>query len=163
MISSETYNRPLCFHDNSVIADKAEPVEDEVNDEFNESFEEGTEINDSIDIVYKKSAVDFWRSSKTSRRSLSTIQHRYRKVKDLKQLYRWKKQVANNGVRKEKLDISTYVFEQFQRATDHCLPIHDIDLKRWALKVREEVVHKLSTKLFTGSPKWIHNFKKKKV
>jgi len=50
MISSETYNRPLCFHDNSVIADKAEPVEDEVNDEFNESFEEGIEVNDNIDI-----------------------------------------------------------------------------------------------------------------
>jgi len=75
-------------------------------------------------------------------------------------LYRWEKQVANNGVRKEKLEyISTYVFEQFQRATDQCLPIHDIDLKRWALKAREEV--KLSTKLFTGSPKWIHNLKKK--
>jgi len=27
------------------------------------------------------------------------------------------------------------------------------------LKAKEEV--KLSTKLFTGSPKWIHNFKKK--
>jgi len=49
----------------------------------------------------------------------------------LKQLYRWEKQVANNGVRKEKLEyISTYVFEQFQRATDQYLPIHDIDLKR---------------------------------
>jgi len=70
---------------------------------------------------------------KTSRRSLSKVQHRNRKVKDLKQLYRWEKQVANNDVRKEKLEyISTYVFEQFQRATDQCLPIHDIDLKRWA-------------------------------
>jgi len=87
-------------------------------------------------------------------------QFRYKKVKDLKQLYRWEKQVANDGVRKEKLEyISTYVFEQFQRATDQCLPIHDIDLKRWALKAREEV--KLSTKYFTGSPKWIQNFKKK--
>jgi len=69
----ETYDT-LCFHDNSVIADKAEPVEDdEVNDEFNESFEEGTEVNDNIDIEYKKNAVNFWRSSKTSRRSLSTV------------------------------------------------------------------------------------------
>jgi len=51
---SETYDT-LCFHDNSVIADKAEPVEDdEVNDEFNESFDEGTEVNDNMDIEYKK-------------------------------------------------------------------------------------------------------------
>jgi len=69
-------------------------------------------------------------------------------------LYRWEKQVANNGVRKEKLEyISTYVFEQFQRATDQYLPIHDIDLERWALKAREEV--KFSTKLFTSFPKWV--------
>jgi len=46
----ETYT--LCFHDNSVIADKAEPEDDEVNDEFNESFEEGIELNDNIDIEY---------------------------------------------------------------------------------------------------------------
>jgi len=49
----ETYDT-LCFHDNSVIADKAEPIENEVNDEindgFNELFEEGTEVNDNIDI-----------------------------------------------------------------------------------------------------------------
>jgi len=50
----ETYDT-LCFYDNSVITDKAEPVEaDEVNDEFNESFEEGTEVNNNIDIEYKK-------------------------------------------------------------------------------------------------------------
>jgi len=37
------------FHDNSVIVDKVEPVEDDkVNDEFNESFEEDTEVNDDI-------------------------------------------------------------------------------------------------------------------
>ncbi|XP_043262479.1 LOW QUALITY PROTEIN: uncharacterized protein LOC122403183 [Colletes gigas] len=52
---------------------------------------------------------------------------------------------------------SQYVLEQFNSASDRSLPIHDLDLKRWALKARE-VVH-LPSQLFTASSKWIYNFK----
>lgn len=47
---------------------------------------------------------------------------------------------------------------EFEKARDMSLPIHDIDIKRWALKARDDV--NLSKELFTASSKWIHNFKK---
>lgn len=37
------------------------------------------------------------------------------------------------------------------------MPIHDLDIKRWALKARDNC--NLSRHLFTASSKWVHNFK----
>jgi len=73
-------------------------------------------------------------------------------------LYRWERQIAESGSRTDKLlYISQYVLDQFNSASNRNLSIHDLDLKRWALKAREEV--HLSPQLFTASSKWIHNFK----
>nr|XP_012217170.1 PREDICTED: uncharacterized protein LOC105669005 [Linepithema humile] len=73
-------------------------------------------------------------------------------------LYRWEKQVKEGGTRNEKLlEISKYVMKQFQNAHLKSIPIHDIDIKRWALNARNEV--QLPREFFTASSKWIHNFK----
>jgi len=73
-------------------------------------------------------------------------------------LYRWEKQIELRGSRLEKLlKISQYVLEQFNIATDKHL-VHDVTLKKWALKARENV--QLSYKLFKASSKWVYNFKK---
>ena len=55
------------------------------------------------------------------------------------------------------MQISTYTLEQFQEAFDRSIPIHDLDIKRWALKARSD--NDLSPTLFTASAKWIHQFK----
>jgi len=39
------------------------------------------------------------------------------------------------------------------------MPIHDLDIKRWALKARNNC--NLSQHLFTASSKWIYNFKRR--
>jgi len=73
-------------------------------------------------------------------------------------LYRWERQIAEGGSRTDKLlYISQYILHQFNNASNRNLSIHDLDLKRWALKAREEV--HLSLQLFMASSKWIHNFK----
>jgi len=75
-------------------------------------------------------------------------------------LYRWEAQIKQGGTMIAKLlQISKYVLEQFKSASDKSLSIHDIDLKRWALRAREKV--DLSHELFTASRKWVHNFKVK--
>jgi len=111
-----------------------------------------------LDIEYKKKAVKFWHSGKTKNVPLKSVQHRFRKVSDLKLLYRWEAQIKQGGTRIAKLlQISKYVLEQFKSASDKSLSIHDIDLKRWALRARDKV--DLSRELFTASKKWVHNFK----
>lgn len=67
----------------------------------------------TVNIEYKRQVVEFWHSGKKNK-SLETVQHRFRKVKDKKLLYRWKAQITEGGTRIEKLlQISKYVLEQF--------------------------------------------------
>lgn len=83
---------------------------------------------------------------------------RYKKVKNKRQLYRWEEQVANGGSRRDKLSqISSFVLQKFEHATQNSVPVHDLDLKRWAIEARED--NHLSEQLFTASSKWIQNFK----
>lgn len=84
--------------------------------------------------------------------SFSTVKSRFKRVPDKKTLYRWEAQVAERGTRNEKLfRISTYVLDQFKNAMEKSLPVHNLELKRWALKARDDV--KLSNKLFSASSK----------
>lgn len=147
----------LCYNDSSVIPE-AVIVTDEQDDDFQDSVQDNEESEDFVSLEYKKQAVEFWHSGKKRKRSLETVQHRFAKVKHRRMLYRWEEHVDNGGTRTDKLlHICEYVLEQFSSASDRCLPIHDIDLKRWALKAREDV--QLHSTLFKASSRWVHNFK----
>lgn len=152
----ESYNT-LSNDDESVFSDVV-AVEEEFENDYEEIVKDNKKVKVTVDIEYKRQAVEFWHSGKKKNKSLETVQHRFRKVKDKKLLYRWEAQIIEGGTRIEKLlQISKYVLEQFQKACDKSLPIHDLDLKRWALKARNEV--NLSCHLFMASTKWVHNFK----
>lgn len=146
----------LSFADSSVIPD-AVLVEDDLENDW-EVVQNDEKFTEIIDIDYKRRTIEFWRSGSKKRRSIKSVENQFKKVKDEKQLYRWEKQVADGGSRTDKLlYIAQYVLHQFNSASDRHLPIHDLDLKRWALKAREEA--HLSPKFFAASSKWIHKFK----
>lgn len=151
----------LCYYDDSVEAN-AVSVEDEVEEDFDDYEEK--EISDQsevVDLDYKQRAVTFWRKTSTKkRRSLDSVKKNFKMVKHEKMLYRWEKQIEEGGSRLEKLrNISKYVLQQFNNATENRLPVHDIDLKRWGLLAKENV--QLASKYFKASSKWVHNFKVK--
>jgi len=50
-----------------------------------------------IDFSYKRKAVEYWKSGKKTRRSFSTVQKNFRKVKSLQQLYRCEASVEMGG------------------------------------------------------------------
>ena len=63
-----------------------------------------TRDDENVVFDYKQSAVEFWRSGiKTSNRELRAVQHRFRKVKSVRQLRRWAGQVKKGGTYIEKL------------------------------------------------------------
>jgi len=66
---------------------EAEFVADEIEElEKNENEEEDSctsEENEVINNNYKRKVVEFWKSGKKARYSLSTVQHRFKKVKSL--------------------------------------------------------------------------------
>lgn len=117
-------------------------------------------MNDDVDNDYKMKAVEYWCSGKKKRRSFETVQNRFKKVKNVQSLYKWEEQVKEGGTRTDKLlKISECVLQQFKTASDKSVPVHDLDLKRWALESRAKA--DLSRHLFTASTKWIHNLKMK--
>lgn len=156
----ETYDT-LAYNEESVITEAVAIEED--SDENIQNFVENNEnlqSEDNIDFDYKQRAVAFWRSGKRKRRSLESVQSKFSKVKHQRMLYRWQDQISQGGSRLEKLlNISEYVLNEFNSASDKRLAIHDTNLKRWALKARENV--QLSPNLFKASAKWLHNFKVK--
>jgi len=90
-------------------------------------------------------------------RSLNSVKHRFRKVKSLCQLRKWKEQINRDGGRLKKLkEISSYTLEKFQESLEKGGAIHDIDNTRWAFKAQE----KINLPGFTASSRWVRKFKR---
>ncbi len=146
-----------------------------VYEESSESEEEGTEEQTAdssvsksipsspvkrpkrhISIEDKKRAVDYWKSGKTKNLTLATVSKRFRFVYSIQQLKNFEKQIENYGSREEKIkDIWNYTFNEFIKAKNNCLTVHDNDLKRWALKRNMEI----TLPNFTASHSWLWRFK----
>jgi len=71
---------------------------------------------------------------------------------------RFREYVEKEGTKYQKIDLlKDYVYGNFQRARDLLYPVHDIDLKRWAMrKARMMSLHD-----FVALDHWVLNFKNK--
>jgi len=132
--------------------------EDENDDQAEDSCTSISEEREIVNDDYKRRAVGFWKSAKRGRYSLSTVKHSFKKVKSLRQLYRWEHYIQKGGTHREKmLYISEYVLQNFKEADEEKKIIHDMDLRRWALEAKAQI--DLSS--FKASATWILNFKRK--
>ena len=79
-------------------------------------------------------------------------------VSHIKPISRFRRYLEKHGTKKQKLDkIDDYVFDMFERARQKALPVHDIDLRWWALKqAMDESLHN-----FVASKHWLYAFKHK--
>ena len=88
--------------------------------------------------------------------TFSTLRRRYRQIKHKEQLRRIKQYVNAQGTKKQKLQrVDDFVYMEFIRARECCLPIYDSNLRRLALKKAQE----LNISGFTASYRWLLNFK----
>lgn len=118
---------------------------------FNDPEDSCSKDAEEITLDYKKDAVAFWKSAKT-KRTLESIQHRFRKVKSMKQLRRWEAQLQSGGSRMIKLHkISEYVLNKFNDALKRRKIIKDFNLKKWAL----EEATKVQLSGFQASDSWL--------
>jgi hypothetical protein len=87
----------------------------------------------------KRRAVEFWESSQ-NKRKLTSVQKSFRFITSERQLYKFKKQVAEAGGRNDKLKIiADHTLNEFKSAKKRQLIVHDYDLKRWALNKQKEI------------------------
>jgi hypothetical protein len=104
----------------------------------------------------KKKAVEFWNSGKNKKKSVATVSNRFRYIKSKQQLYEFEKQIEQGGSRNDKLnEIWLFTFQEFKKAKDMKLIVHDNDLQRWAMKKKFE----LQLENFTASHNWLWKFR----
>jgi hypothetical protein len=88
--------------------------------------------------------------------NIATVSKRYRFITSLRQLYAFEKQLESSGSRNEKIkEVWTFTYQEFVKAKENNLIIHDSDLKRWATRKSNE----LSLEKFTASKMWLWRFK----
>ena len=159
-----------------VFTDNADTKEDEEYDFDDDDDDEDEEVNESneptssqssysppkkisrnfIKMEDKEKAVNYWKFSKIGRYGLGSVKSRFRFVTSLKQLRRFDKQIQNGGSRIDKFkSITDYTYEMYKNARNKKLIVKDVDLRRWALKKKNEV--KLDN--FKASKEWIRKFK----
>jgi hypothetical protein len=94
-------------------------------------------------LEYMTNVIDFYDEidATTGKRkhTWKNVQHRFRRVPHRQYLGRFRKYVESHGTKKQKVDdIETFVYERFEAARESCLPLHDLDLKHWALQRAQE-------------------------
>ena len=174
LTSSQTGNYYVDVKQN-LIYDEHE-IEDEDEIDLSEFFEEyestdetasqstdyslspPTKTRKYISFSKKQQVVNFlYSTTMKKRKSFSSIKTRFRFIDTPQQLSMIEKQVREGGSRNDKIEqIITYVHEEFKKAKRKRLIVHDIDLKRWALRKANEI----NFCEFTASNKWIWKFKK---
>jgi len=152
--------------DNEIINETADE-----NDEMEDSFDPdylGEEEDDEVTLCKKFSleymtrAVNFYDeiNPKTGQRKRrwSTVKHYFKRIPHQKYIGRFRRYLEKHGTKKQKLDrIDDYVFDIFERARGNALPVHEIDLRRWALKkAMDESLHD-----FAASNHWLDTFKRR--
>ena len=112
------------------MADTESHHSDEIQDFVDESISDTEYGTYTYSFEYVKKVVDYARPGI----SFTTIQHAFPRVKDRKQLQRFRDYVERNGNRSHKLQrIERFTINRFQHARQECLPVHDLDIRRWAL------------------------------
>ena len=139
-------------------------VDEEKDPTFDGSEDEGDSRDDALLMPFSlesiKNVVDFHdaidETTGKRKHTWKSVQHRFKRVRHIQYLGRFRKYLEDHGTKKQKIDdIDTFVFERFEAARENCLPISDIDLKRWALQRAQQK----SLLEFAASKHWITTFK----
>ncbi|CAF1461217.1 unnamed protein product [Adineta ricciae] len=142
--------------------DTAEEASDPNWNDENEDENEEKALCKRFSLDYMTKAVEFYdeinpQTGKRKRR-WETVKHKFRRIPHQIYLSRFRRYLEKHGTKKQKLDkIDDYVFDMFERARQKALPVHDLDLRRWALKqAMDESLHN-----FAASKHWLCTFKHK--
>ena len=133
----------------------------ELDSDFNDTGnDENGVLLQKFSLVYMKRVIQYYDEKDPltgkRRRSWKSVQRRFRRVRDSTYLSRFRSYMQKEGTKCEKMEnINNYVYNKFEQARELFLPVHDLDLRRWALKKAEqESLHE-----FVASGKWLFNFK----
>ena len=109
----------------------------------------------TFSLEYCRKVIDYVDSHPTSK--LSTIRHHFRRIKDANYITRFRDYIKKSGTKIEKLQkLKEFVYNCFTNARNLHLPVHDLNIRRWALQFASD--YKILD--FTASDFWIFQFKR---
>jgi hypothetical protein len=108
------------------------------NDEDEDEHEEKA-LYKQFSLDYMARAVKFYDEinpqTEKRKRQWETVKHSFQCIPHQICLSRFGRYLEKHGTTKQKLEkTDDHVFDMFERAREKALPVHDIDLRRWALK-----------------------------
>jgi hypothetical protein len=107
--------------------------------------------NKFIELEKMKKVIEYSKNHK-----FSSVQKNFRFVKHPIYITRFKEYIDKMGTNREKLfKVQTQTYDMFKNARINLLPVHDIDIKRWSLKIAKT----LNLNNFKASNSWINKFK----
>jgi hypothetical protein len=146
--------------DESSAEETSDPNWNEEGEESDEDEEKALRKQFSIEYMIK--AVNYYDEINPQtgkrKRSWATVKHQFRRIPHQVYLSRFRRYLEKHGTKKQKLDqIDDHVYDMLERAREKALSVHDIDLRRWALKkAMDESLHN-----FVASAHWLLTFKHK--
>lgn len=140
-IASQSQSHTKFFQNSTVSSD--------YNDEDNEVIN-----GEKFSLEYMQKVIKFRDEHKYA--PFATIKHNFPRVKHYNYIERFRKRLESSETRIEKLTkITNFVFEKFIYARQSLLPVHDIDLQRWAIQNAQEI----HINNFKACPLWLYFFK----
>ncbi|XP_035708085.1 uncharacterized protein LOC118435775 isoform X1 [Folsomia candida] len=113
-------------------------------------------VDDDVSMEYKKKAVEIFNNNKAWK--FRTFRQQFKNVKHHNYIKRWRDQIDMGGTKFTIMrEIENFVLERFREARTGFLPIHTIDIRRWALiKAKEYPGFN-----FKACDTWISTFKRR--
>lgn len=135
---------------------------EEAHDPDYQEEDEDEPVFQSFSLSYMKRALDYYDAinPKTGKRSHTwkSVHNKFKRVTHQSYMARFRDYVEREGTTKEKIDsLNDYVYNNFERARDILCPIHELDLRRWAIRR----ARMMSLHDFVASDHWISTFKQK--
>ena len=110
--------------------------------------------NDEFSLEYVQKVISFVDEHQNAK--FKTIQKNFKRIKQPNYITRFRSHLFNFGSRNEKSDlIKKFVFDKFVMSRNAFLPVHDIDLRKWAIQKANE----MHMENFVASHYWVHYFK----
>ena len=125
-----------------------------------ENDDEDKALRKELSLDYMTRAVHFYGqiNPKTAKRKRrwETVKHNFQRILHQTYIARFRHYLERDETKKQKLDkIDDYVFDMFDRTRECLLPMHDSDLRQWALKkAMDESLHNCLAPSY-----WLYTFK----
>jgi hypothetical protein len=122
-------------------------------------YDEGPHSQTNYSLEFMQEVVDFADAKEKNgkrRRSWKTVHNRYKTILNQGYINRFRTYVEGHGSKRQKTEnVDEIVYKKFVEARELSLPVHDLDIQRWAL----QAAHETQLESFLASDHWLLNFK----